>query len=92
MSGSQLRDKFLHKLQRKQHLPSIRTGMPRLKSNPKDINALFNLGMIKYRGKSDNAGAIAAWEQLLKTNPNLDRKPMVEQLIAEARSAPAPKN
>ena len=63
-----------------------------LKSNPKDINALFNLGMIKYRGKNDNAGAVAAWEQLLKTNPNLDRRSMVEQLIAEAKSAPAPKN
>jgi cytochrome c-type biogenesis protein CcmH/NrfG len=59
-----------------------------LKSNPKDTNALFNLGMIKYRGKKDNAGAIAAWEELLKANPNLDRKPMVEQLIAEAKSAP----
>ena len=63
-----------------------------LRSNPKDINALFNLGMIKYRGKSDNAGAIAAWEQLLKTNPNLDRRPVVEQLIAEAKAVPAAKN
>jgi cytochrome c-type biogenesis protein CcmH/NrfG len=63
-----------------------------LQANPKDTNALFNLGMIKYRGKSDNAGAVAAWEQLLKTNPNLDRKPEVEQLIAEAKSAPVAKN
>jgi cytochrome c-type biogenesis protein CcmH/NrfG len=63
-----------------------------LKGNPKDTNALFNLGMIKYRGKNDNAGAVAAWEQLLKSNPNLDRKPEVEQLIAEAKSAPVAKN
>jgi cytochrome c-type biogenesis protein CcmH/NrfG len=63
-----------------------------LKGNPKDTNALFNLGMIKYRGKNDNAGAVAAWEQLLKSNPNLDRKPEVEQLIAEAKSAPIAKN
>jgi len=63
-----------------------------LKASPKDTNALFNLGMIKYRGKNDNAGAIAAWQQLLKSNPNLDRKPMVEQLIAEAKSAPVEKN
>jgi len=63
-----------------------------LKSSPKDTNALFNLGMIKYRGKNDNAGAIAAWQELLKANPNLDRKPMVEQLIAEAKSAPVEKN
>ena len=63
-----------------------------LKTSPKDTNALFNLGMIKYRGKNDNAGAIAAWQQLLKANPNLDRKPLVEQLIAEAESAPVAKN
>jgi cytochrome c-type biogenesis protein CcmH/NrfG len=63
-----------------------------LTTSPKDTNALFNLGMIKYRGKNDHAGAIAAWQQLLKVNPNLDRKPMVEQLIAEAESAPVAKN
>jgi len=63
-----------------------------LKSNPKDTNALFNLGMIKFRGKNDSAGAIAAWQELLKAHPDLDRKPMVEQLIAEAKSAPVAKN
>ncbi|MGB7727170.1 MAG: tetratricopeptide repeat protein [Candidatus Acidiferrum sp.] len=57
-----------------------------LKSNPKDANALFNIGMIKYRGKKDPAGAVAAWQQLLKANPNLDRKPVVEQMIAEAKA------
>jgi cytochrome c-type biogenesis protein CcmH/NrfG len=58
-----------------------------LKFNPKDANSLFNLGMIKYQGKKDPAGAIAAWQQLLKTNPNLDRKPIVEQMIAEAKAS-----
>jgi len=63
-----------------------------LKYNPKDANSLFNLGMIKYRGKKDPAGAIAAWQELLKTNPNLDRKPIVEQMIAEAQASTAAKN
>jgi cytochrome c-type biogenesis protein CcmH/NrfG len=63
-----------------------------LRSNPKDANALFNIGMIKYRGKKDPAGAVAAWQQLLKTNPNLDRKPIVEQLIAEAKVIVETKN
>jgi len=58
-----------------------------LKSDPKNVNALFNLGMIKYKGKNDPKGAIAAWQQLLKNNPNLDRKPIVEKMIAEARAA-----
>jgi len=63
-----------------------------LKYNPKDANALFNLGMIKYRGKSDAAGAIAAWQELLKANPDLDRKPIVEQMIAEAKASTGGKN
>lgn len=63
-----------------------------LKDNPSDVNALFNLGMIKYRGKDDAAGAIAAWQQLLKTHPDLDRKPAVEQLIAEAKAKSPAKN
>jgi cytochrome c-type biogenesis protein CcmH/NrfG len=58
-----------------------------LKYNPKDTNALFNLGMIKYRGKNDPAGAVTVWQKLLKTNPNLERRPLVEQLIAEAKVA-----
>jgi len=63
-----------------------------LKYNPTDVNALFNLGMIKYKGKDDAAGAIAAWQQLLKSHPDLDRKPAVEQLIAEAQQKKEVKN
>ena len=57
-----------------------------LQSDPKNGAALFNLGMIKYQAKKDNAGAIAAWEELLKKNPELaaDRKAAVRKLIAEA--------
>ena len=56
-----------------------------LKQNPSDANTLFNLGMIRLNGKQDPAGAIAAWQQLLKSNPKLDKKPVVEKMIAEAR-------
>ena len=56
-----------------------------LKYDPKDANSLFNLGVVKWKGKNDPAGAIAAWQRLLATNPNLDRKPIVEQMIAEAK-------
>jgi cytochrome c-type biogenesis protein CcmH/NrfG len=63
-----------------------------LKYNPKDADSLFNLGMIKYRGKNDPGGAIAAWQALVESNPNLDRKPVVEQMIAEAKSNLAAKN
>ena len=60
-----------------------------LKTDPKNANALFNLGMMKWKGKDDAAGAIATWQELLRSNPNLDRKSTVEQMIAEAKSQPA---
>jgi len=52
--------------------------------DPKDANSLFNLGMIKLQGKNDPRGALAAWQKLLKTNPNLspERKAEVQKLIA----------
>jgi cytochrome c-type biogenesis protein CcmH/NrfG len=58
-----------------------------LHDNPKDTNSLFNLGMIKWQGKQDTKGALAAWHELLKANPQLsaDRKAQVEKLIADAQ-------
>lgn len=56
-----------------------------LRQNPKDANALFNLGLIRWKGKDDPTGAVAAWKELLKTNPNLEKKPIVESMIAEAQ-------
>jgi cytochrome c-type biogenesis protein CcmH/NrfG len=37
-----------------------------LQYDPKDANSLFNLGMIKWRGKQDSKGALVAWRELLK--------------------------
>jgi Cytochrome c biogenesis factor len=58
-----------------------------LQNDPKNAASLFNLGMIRWRGKKDAAGAIAAWEELLKTNPQLggDRKAAVQKLIADVK-------
>lgn len=56
--------------------------------DPKDANSLFDLGMIKMQGKGDGKGALAAWQQLLKTNPQMseDRKAMVLKLMAEVQT------
>lgn len=53
--------------------------------DPKDANSLFNLGMIKLQGKKDGKGAVAAWQRLLKANPQLspDRKAQVQKLMAD---------
>ena len=56
-----------------------------LKSFPKFDNALFNTGMVKFQAKMDVAGAVAAWEALLKQNPNHARKAEIEQMIARAK-------
>lgn len=56
-----------------------------IQDQPNDANALFNLGMIKWKGKDDSAGAVAAWRQLLKSNPKLepDKKAQVQRLISQ---------
>jgi len=55
--------------------------------DPHDANSLFNLGMIRWQGKKDAKGALAAWGQLLKTNPQLEpaKRAQVERLMAQAR-------
>jgi len=56
-------------------------------ADPKDANSLFNLGYIRWQGKKDSKGALAAWTQLLKMNPQLEptKKAQVEKLMAEVR-------
>jgi len=55
--------------------------------DPKDANSLFNLGMIRWQGKKDAKGALSAWRQLLRTNPQIEpaKKAQVERLMAEVR-------
>jgi len=66
---------------------AIRQLQQTLRYDPKDANSLFNLGMIRWQGKQDAKGALAAWQELLKSNPRLsgDRKAQVQKLMAEAR-------
>jgi len=56
-----------------------------LADDPKNANALFDLGIIRLQGKKDGKGALAAWRQLLKSNPQLsqDRKDAVSKLMAD---------
>jgi len=53
---------------------------------PKHAGTLLNLGLIRWQGKKDAAGAISAWQQLLKFHPDFENRAGVEKLIAEARS------
>jgi cytochrome c-type biogenesis protein CcmH/NrfG len=48
---------------------------------PTNPNTLFNLGLVKWQGKHDSAGAIADWKKLLATNPNYEGKDKVQQML-----------
>jgi tetratricopeptide (TPR) repeat protein len=52
---------------------------------PTNPNTLFNLGLVKWKGKGDRAGAVADWEKLLAANPGYAGKQQVEEMMAEAR-------
>jgi len=59
-----------------------------LKKSPNYPNTLFNLGIVRRDAYKDNAGALAAWDKLLKNNPNLppDQVQKVQAVIAETKS------
>jgi cytochrome c-type biogenesis protein CcmH/NrfG len=57
-----------------------------LSYDPKHAGTLLNLGLIRWKGKNDSAGAIASWQKLLKFYPNYEHKDTVEKLIAEAKT------
>jgi len=54
--------------------------------DPNYANALFNLGVVKWQGKQDGKGALAAWQKLLDTNPNYTNKDKVLEFIAEVQN------
>jgi len=56
-----------------------------LKSDPKHGQTLFNLGIVKWQGKMDVPGAVAVWENLLKTVPDYPERDKVQQYIAQAK-------
>ncbi len=56
-----------------------------LSYEPNKSNTLFNLGIVKWQGKMDVNGAVAAWQKLLDTNPDYEAKDKVVQLMAQAK-------
>jgi cytochrome c-type biogenesis protein CcmH/NrfG len=56
-----------------------------LKADPTHENTLFNLGTVLLDGKNDPAGAIEAWERLLRSAPAGTQAAKARQRIDEAR-------
>jgi cytochrome c-type biogenesis protein CcmH/NrfG len=55
--------------------------------DPNHAGALMNIGIIKLKSKNDLPGAIAAWQKLLKTNPDFPQKDAVQRMIDEAEKS-----
>jgi tetratricopeptide (TPR) repeat protein len=51
----------------------------------KKADTLFDLGIVKWQGKKDGPGAVAAWKKLLETNPAYPEKDAMLQLMAQAQ-------
>ena len=56
-----------------------------LSYDPKHMGTLMNIGIIRWKGKNDVDGAVAAWQKALKLNPDPQNKQLIEHMIAEAR-------
>jgi cytochrome c-type biogenesis protein CcmH/NrfG len=54
--------------------------------DPRHAGTLLNLGLIRWKGKGDAAGAVTAWQMLLKDHPDFPNKAGVEKLIAAAKN------
>ena len=63
---------------------AIREFNKALSYQPNKANTLFNLGVVKWQGKMDVKGAVAAWQELLDAHPNYENRDKVLQLMAEA--------
>jgi cytochrome c-type biogenesis protein CcmH/NrfG len=55
--------------------------------DPKHAGTLMNIGIIKWKGKNDVAGAVDAWEKLLQYHPDFPQKDLVQQMLTQARQS-----
>jgi tetratricopeptide (TPR) repeat protein len=56
-----------------------------LKYRPDHPGTLFNLGVVRWQGKFDPEGAVQAWEELLRRNPDYPQKQEVQEYIDRAK-------
>jgi tetratricopeptide (TPR) repeat protein len=57
-----------------------------LSYDPAKAHTLFNLGIVKWQGQKDRKSAVAAWQELLDSNPGYAERDKVRQLIAQTPS------
>lgn len=60
-----------------------------LSYQPTHAHSLFNMGIVRWNGRKDAKGALAAWNKLLTTNPDYPERQRVLQLIQEVKAGGA---
>ena len=53
--------------------------------DPKHAGTLINIGIIRWKGKNDVDGAVAAWEKAIKLSPNPQDKEVIQHMISQAK-------
>lgn len=56
-----------------------------LKYQPARASTLFNLGIVRWQGKKDPNGAVQAWQELLRKNPDFPDKQRLQEFIERAK-------
>jgi tetratricopeptide (TPR) repeat protein len=59
-------------------------------SDPKHVNSRYNIGLVLLHDKQDMQGAIKAWEEYLKVDPNSEKAQRIRAQIEKMKSMPAP--
>ncbi len=59
-------------------------------SDPKHANSRYNIGLVLLHDKQDIKGAVKAWEEYLKVDPNSERAQRIRAQIEKMKAMPAP--
>jgi len=59
------------------------------RSDPKHVNSRYNIGLVLLHDKQDMQGAIKAWEEYLKVDPDSERAKRIRSQIEKMKSMPA---
>jgi len=59
-------------------------------SDPKHMNSRYNIGLVLLHDKQDMKGAIKAWEEYLKVDPNSERAQRIRAQIEKMKTMPTP--
>lgn len=59
-------------------------------NDPKHVNSRYNIGLVLLHDKQDIKGAVKAWEDYLKVDPNSEKAQRLRAQIEKMKSMPMP--